>query len=116
MDVRQIRQRKDHGEESLRRLAHQALRPVGLAKPIAKIWRLIASAIQADDADQLRWPGPGRQPQGQSASAAIPLFAFGAFMCLVRDRYGLLVCMGAHASFNLWNLVWLKLAPNASNL
>jgi membrane protease YdiL (CAAX protease family) len=51
-----------------------------------------------------------------SASAAIPLFAFGAFMCLVRDRYGLLVCMGAHASFNLWNLVWLKLAPNASNL
>ena len=52
----------------------------------------------------------------QSASAAIPLFAFGAFMCLVRDRYGLLVCMGAHASFNLWNLVWLKLAPNASNL
>ncbi len=50
------------------------------------------------------------------ASAAIPLFAFGAFMCLIRDRYGLLTCISIHASFNLWNLVWLKLAPNASNL
>ena len=50
------------------------------------------------------------------ASAAIPLFAFGAFMCLIRDRFGLLTCISIHASFNLWNLVWLKLAPNASNL
>ena len=48
--------------------------------------------------------------------AALPLFAFGAFMCLVRDRYGLLACMAVHCSFNLWNLVWLKLAPNASTL
>ena len=37
-------------------------------------------------------------------------------MCLIRDRYGLLTCISIHASFNLWNLVWLKLAPNASNL
>jgi membrane protease YdiL (CAAX protease family) len=51
-----------------------------------------------------------------SPSAALPLFAFGAFMCLVRDRYGLLTCMAVHCSFNLWNLVWLKLAPNASTL
>jgi membrane protease YdiL (CAAX protease family) len=51
-----------------------------------------------------------------SPSAALPLFAFGAFMCLVRDRYGLLTCMAIHCSFNLWNLVWLKLAPNASSL
>ena len=51
-----------------------------------------------------------------SHSAAMPLFAFGAFMCLVRDRYGLLTCMAIHCSFNLWNLVWLKLAPNASTL
>lgn len=51
-----------------------------------------------------------------SPSAALPLFAFGAFMCLVRDRYGLLACMAVHCSFNLWNLVWLKLAPNASTL
>ena len=51
-----------------------------------------------------------------SPSAALPLFAFGAFMCLVRDRYGLLTCMAIHCSFNLWNLVWLKLAPNASTL
>lgn len=49
-----------------------------------------------------------------SPSAALPLFAFGAFMCLVRDRYGLLTCMALHCSFNAWNLVWLKLAPNAS--
>jgi membrane protease YdiL (CAAX protease family) len=51
-----------------------------------------------------------------SASAALPLFGFGAFMCLVRDRYGLLTCMAAHACFNGWNLVWLKLAPAASTL
>ena len=51
-----------------------------------------------------------------SPSAALPLFAFGAFMCLVRDRYGLISCMAVHCSFNLWNLVWLKLAPNASTL
>lgn len=51
-----------------------------------------------------------------SPSAALPLFAFGAFMCLVRDRFGLLTCMALHCSFNAWNLVWLKLAPNASTL
>ncbi len=51
-----------------------------------------------------------------SPSAALPLFAFGAFMCLVRDRYGLLTCIAIHCSFNAWNLVWLKLAPNASTL
>ncbi len=51
-----------------------------------------------------------------SPSAALPLFAFGAFMCLVRDRYGLLTCMAIHGCFNTWNLVWLKLAPNASTL
>lgn len=51
-----------------------------------------------------------------SPSAALPLFAFGTFMCLVRDRYGLLTCMAIHCSFNGWNLLWLKLAPNASTL
>lgn len=51
-----------------------------------------------------------------SPSAALPLFAFGAFMCLVRDRYGLLTCMAIHCSFNAWNLLWLKLGPNASTL
>ena len=51
-----------------------------------------------------------------SPSAALPLFAFGAFMCLVRDRYGLITCMVIHCCFNGWNLLWLKLAPNASTL
>ena len=51
-----------------------------------------------------------------SASAALPLFGFGMFMCLVRDRHGLLTCMAAHACFNGWNLLWLKLAPAAANL
>jgi membrane protease YdiL (CAAX protease family) len=51
-----------------------------------------------------------------SPSAALPLFGFGAFMCLVRDRYGLLTCMAAHACFNSWNLLWMKLAPAASTL
>jgi membrane protease YdiL (CAAX protease family) len=52
----------------------------------------------------------------QSPSAALPLFAFGAFMCLVRDRHGLVTCVAIHCCFNAWNLVWLKLAPNASTL
>ena len=52
----------------------------------------------------------------QTPSATLPLLAFGAFMCLVRDRYGLLTCMAAHACFNAWNLFWLKLAPAASTL
>ena len=51
-----------------------------------------------------------------SPSAALPLFAFGAFMCLVRDRYGLITCMAIHCCFNGWNVLWLKLAPNASTL
>ena len=51
-----------------------------------------------------------------SPSAALPLFAFGAFMCLVRDRYGLITCMVIHCCFNGWNLLWLKLTPNTSTL
>lgn len=49
-------------------------------------------------------------------SAFLPLFLFGWFLCLVRDRYGLLTCMAIHAAFNLSNLVWLKLAPDVANL
>lgn len=51
-----------------------------------------------------------------SPSAALPLFLFGYLMCMARDRFGLLTCIAIHASFNLSNLVWLKLAPNAANL
>ncbi len=51
-----------------------------------------------------------------SWSAALPLLGFGCFLCLVRDRYGLLACMAVHAAFNFTNLVWLKLAPTASSL
>ena len=50
----------------------------------------------------------------QSPSAALPLFGFGAFMCLVRDRYGLLTCIGVHMLFNLITFIWLIIAPNAS--
>ena len=49
-------------------------------------------------------------------SAYLPLFLFGWFLCLVRDRYGLLTCMAIHAAFNLSNLAWLKLAPDVANL
>ena len=51
-----------------------------------------------------------------SWSAALPLVGFGALLCLVRDRYGLVTCIGAHAAFNALNLLWMKLAPNAANL
>ena len=52
----------------------------------------------------------------ESWSAALPLVGFGALLCLVRDRYGLVTCIGAHAAFNALNLLWMKLAPNAANL
>jgi membrane protease YdiL (CAAX protease family) len=52
----------------------------------------------------------------QSWSAALPLLGFGALLCLVRDRYGLVTCIGVHASFNALNLFWMKVAPNAANL
>jgi len=51
-----------------------------------------------------------------SWSAALPLLGFGCFLCLVRDRYGLLACIAVHAAFNFTSLMWLKLAPNASSL
>jgi membrane protease YdiL (CAAX protease family) len=77
--------------------------------------------MTADSPQHARWiavclTGAIFSAAHQSPSAALPLFGFGAFMCLVRDRYGLLTCMAAHACFNSWNLLWLKLAPNASNL
>jgi membrane protease YdiL (CAAX protease family) len=77
--------------------------------------------MTADSPQNARWiavclTGAIFSAAHQSPSAALPLFGFGAFMCLVRDRYGLLTCMAAHACFNSWNLLWLKLAPNASNL
>ena len=49
-------------------------------------------------------------------STYLPLFLFGWFLCLVRDRHGLLTCMAVHAAFNLSNLAWLKLAPDVANL
>ncbi len=51
-----------------------------------------------------------------SWSAALPLVGFGCFLCLVRDRFGLLTCIAVHAAFNFTTLLWLKLAPNASTL
>lgn len=50
-----------------------------------------------------------------SWSAALPLLGFGCFLCLIRDRFGLLVCVAVHAAFNFTSLLWLKLAPNASS-
>ena len=49
-----------------------------------------------------------------SAAAFLPLFAFGCFLCIVRDRFGLFTCMGVHAAFNAHNFFWLLLAPTAS--
>lgn len=51
-----------------------------------------------------------------SWSAALPLVGFGCFLCLVRDRFGLMTCIAVHAAFNFTTLLWLKLAPNASTL
>jgi membrane protease YdiL (CAAX protease family) len=51
-----------------------------------------------------------------SWSAALPLVGFGALLCVVRDRHGLLTCIGVHAAFNALNLFWMKVAPNAASL
>lgn len=49
-------------------------------------------------------------------STYLPIFLFGWFLCLIRDRYGLLTCMAIHALTNLSQLVWLKLTPDVANL
>ena len=49
-----------------------------------------------------------------SLSAFLPLAMFGAVLCIVRDRYGLLTCIGLHALFNFLTFFWLSYAPNAA--
>jgi len=50
-----------------------------------------------------------------SLSALFPLFVFGSFLCLVRDRYGLFTSMGIHALLNAHTFFWLLVAPEASS-
>lgn len=49
-----------------------------------------------------------------SLSAFLPLAMFGAVLCIVRDRYGLLTCISLHAAFNFLTFFWLSYAPNAA--
>lgn len=49
-----------------------------------------------------------------NAAAFLPLMAFGCVLCLFRDRFGLLTCMGLHLLFNLLSFLWLCVAPHAS--
>ena len=49
-----------------------------------------------------------------SPTALLPLFAFGTFLCIVRDRFGLATCIALHALFNSHTFLWLLLAPQAS--
>jgi len=48
-------------------------------------------------------------------AAVFPLMAFGAVLCIIRDRFGLMSCIALHALFNLHTFIWLYLAPNASS-
>jgi membrane protease YdiL (CAAX protease family) len=50
-----------------------------------------------------------------SLSALFPLFVFGSFLCLVRDRYGLFTSMALHALLNIHTFFWLLVAPEVSS-
>jgi len=45
-------------------------------------------------------------------SALIPLSVMGAWLCQVRDRYGLGTCILIHALSNAWTIFWLITAPD----
>lgn len=44
-------------------------------------------------------------------SALIPLSVMGAWLCQVRDRYGIGTCILIHAMSNAWTVFWLITAP-----
>lgn len=44
----------------------------------------------------------------------LPIGVLGAWLCLVRDRFGLATCVALHVMVNLWSFAWLLLAPDVA--
>ena len=44
----------------------------------------------------------------------LPISLLGAWLCLVRDRFGLGACVALHAMSNAWSLAWLLRAPDVA--
>ncbi len=47
-------------------------------------------------------------------AALLPITVLGAWLCLVRDRFGLTTCIVLHMMVNLWSFTWLLAAPNVA--
>lgn len=47
-------------------------------------------------------------------AAFLPIAVLGAWLCLVRDRFGLTTCIVLHMMVNLWSFTWLLVAPNVA--
>ena len=46
----------------------------------------------------------------------LPISVLGAWLCIVRDRHGLLTCIVLHLMVNAWTFLWLLRAPEISRL
>jgi hypothetical protein len=44
-------------------------------------------------------------------AALLPISVMGAWLCIVRDRFGLGTCILLHAMNNAWTIFWLVAAP-----
>lgn len=47
-------------------------------------------------------------------AALLPIGILGAWLCLVRDRFGLWPCVLLHMAVNAWTFAWLLLAPDVA--
>lgn len=47
-------------------------------------------------------------------AALIPISLMGAWLCVIRDRFGIGSCMVIHAMNNAWTVFWLITAPEAA--
>jgi membrane protease YdiL (CAAX protease family) len=44
-------------------------------------------------------------------AALLPISVMGAWLCIIRDRFGLGTCILLHAMNNAWTIFWLVAAP-----
>lgn len=47
-------------------------------------------------------------------AALIPISLMGAWLCIVRDRFGIGTCILVHALSNAWTVLWLVIAPEVA--
>ena len=47
-------------------------------------------------------------------ASLIPISVMGAWLCLLRDRFGIGTCILVHSLNNAWTVLWLVLAPEVA--